>query len=135
MHARRTLCSLAAALLCLLPSLAHASPSALALTATPVVGRNAVEVTISGPAGVPVVVTLTATIDPDLPTVLVGRNHVTIDTSGTAHTVLTLAPDYWRGSQVTITATSIDGVTPASVSVHIVAPHPELPYPSDKGGR
>lgn len=101
----------------------------LAVHATTLVGRNAVTVTVNGPAGMPVFVSMRATIDPDLPTVLVGRHQLTIGPNGTVVSVFTLAPDYWQGSVVTISATSVGGIAPASTTVRIIAPNPDVPSP------
>lgn len=126
---RRTFCSLVALACVSAPVLSHAAESALALRVATVPGQNAVAVNLTGPAGVPVVVTLTATFDPDLPTVTVGRHDLTIGPNGKVDAVFTLAPDYWRGSPVTVTATSVSGVKPASAIVRIVAPNPQVTIP------
>lgn len=104
-----------------------AAPSGLALTATPVAGHNAVDITVTGPSQVPVVITLTATIDPDLPTVTISRKQFFLGADGKLQERITLAPNYWDGSRVTITASSIDGVLPAAVVVKVLRANPSVP--------
>jgi len=73
----------------------------------------------------PVIVSMTATIDTELPSVVVGRHHLTIGPNGTVASVFTLAPDYWNGSTVTISATSVDGIAPAATTVRVVSINPD----------
>jgi hypothetical protein len=51
---------------------------------------------------------------------------VTLQTDGTFHATLSVAPAMPRGSYVTVTATSLPGVSPASVRVAITAPNPGI---------
>ena len=118
---------LALVAICIHPAVALSNSGALALHATPVPGRNAVDITVTGPAQVPVTVTLTATIDPDLPTVTVARKQLLIGANGEVQERIALAPNYWEGSRVTITATSIDGVTPASLDVKVLRANQNVP--------
>lgn len=106
---------------------AFAAPGALTIKAAPVAGHNAVDITVTGPAQVPVDIVSTATIDPDLPTVTLSRKHYYLGADGKLQDRITLAPNYWEGSRVTITASSIDGVTPASVTVKVLRANPTVP--------
>lgn len=118
---------LAIAAFCIHTGAALSNPGALALHAAPVPGHNAVDITVTGPAQVPVTVTLTATIDPDLPTVTIARKQLLIGADGQVQERIALAPNYWEGSRVTITAQSIDGVTPASTDVKVLRANPNVP--------
>ena len=71
--------------------------------------------------------TLVGTISRDLPDVLLQR--ITVQTDGTFHATLAVAPMMPRGSFVTVTATSLPGVAPASARVTIAWPHPDIDSP------
>lgn len=95
----------------------------LTLTARPAVGRVAIVVDGTAPGPVPVTITLAGTMSQDIPDVVLGR--VTLATDGTFHATLAVA-NIPRGSVVTVTATSLPGVAPASTRVTVGAPHPEI---------
>ena len=82
-----------------------------------ITGRHALLVQGSAPRNARVTLTLLATLSPDLPTVFLGRNDVQADSSGRFAAIVSLAPDYFPGSLVTLVATS-DGSEPAST--HLV---------------
>ena len=100
---------------------------------SPAPGREAVVVDGSAPAAlrgsaVPVTLTLTGTISRDLPTVTLRR--VTLATDGTFHTTLAIS-GMPRGSVVTVTATSLPGLSPASAHLTVGAPNPAVDSPLD----
>ncbi len=106
---------------------------ALSIQLSPAPGASAVVVDGSAPAAlrgtsVPVTLTLTGTISRDLPTVTLQR--VTLATDGTFHQALTIS-GLPRGSVVTVTATSLPGVTPASAYLTVGAPNPRVDSPLD----
>jgi hypothetical protein len=96
----------------------------LTLTARMATGRAAIEIDGMAPASVPVTLTLVGSISRDLPDVLLRR--VTLQTDGTFHATIPVASAMPRGSYVTVTATSLPGVSPASARVLIVPPNPGI---------
>lgn len=96
---------------------ADPASGAIVVGARQITGRHALLVEGSAPRNARVTLTLLATLSPDLPTVFLGRNDVQADFSGRFAAIVTLAPDYFPGSFVTLVATS-DGSEPAST--HLV---------------
>jgi len=96
----------------------------LSITAHMAAGRDAIVVDGMAPASVPVTLTLVGSISRDIPDVLLRR--VTLQTDGTFHATITVAPAMPRGSYVTVTATSLPGVSPASARVVITPPNPTI---------
>jgi copper amine oxidase-like protein len=112
------------------PALVNGS---LTLALRAVTGRDAIAVDGIAPGAVPgspisVTLTLTGTLSRDLPTVTLQR--VTLATDGTFHTTLALA-GLPRGSVVTVTATSLSGLAPASAHLTVGAPNPGVDSPLD----
>ena len=93
----------------------------LTISARPAAGREGIVIDGTAPGAVPVTLTLVGTTSRDLPDVVIRR--ITLATDGTFHTTLTIAPALPRGSIVTITATSLAGVTPASARITVGAPN------------
>jgi len=79
----------------------------------------------------PVVLVLHATISRDLPTVFVNRAEVTADADGHFVATVPIAPDFWRGSIVTVTATSPSTVSSATAQTVVVLPNPGVVLPAD----
>jgi hypothetical protein len=96
----------------------------LTLTARPANGRAGIVVDGTAPASVPVTLTLIATISRDIPDIVIRR--VTLATDGTFHATLDVAPYVPEGSALTVTATSLPGITPAFAHLTAVPPHPQL---------
>src|ERR1700733_4821492 len=94
----------------------------LTLTARPAVGRVAIVVDGTAPGPIPVTLTLVGTMSRDIPEAVLSR--VTLATDGTFHATLALASSMPRGSVVTVTATSLSGVSPASARVTVGQPNP-----------
>jgi hypothetical protein len=114
------------------PTPASASGS-LSILVSPAPGREAVVVDGSAPAAlrgsaVPVTLTVTGTVSRDLPTVTLQR--VTLATDGTFHTILSIT-GMPRGSVVTVMATSLPGLTPASAQITVGAPNRSVDSPLD----
>ena len=101
---------------------------ALTLTAHPATGRDAIVVDGTAPAALPVTITLTGTISRDIP--VVTFNRVTLATDGNFHATIPVA-SVPRGSVVTITATSLSGVSPATTRVTVDRHLPQLDTPLD----
>jgi copper amine oxidase-like protein len=98
-----------------------AASGSLTLTARQATGREAIVVDGKAPASVPVTITLVGSISHDIPDVLLRR--ITLQTDGTFHATLIVAPAMPRGSYVTVTASSLPGIAPASARVTIGAPN------------
>lgn len=94
-------------------------------------GAEALNVSGHATAGVPVTITLLATISSDLPTVVVSRHDVQPDASGQFQAVISTAPDYLRGSLLRVVATS-GGSVPASATVTVGPPNAGVAVPFDK---
>jgi Copper amine oxidase N-terminal domain len=114
------------------PAPASASGS-LSILVSPAPGQAAVVVDGSAPAAlrgsaVPVTLTLTGTISRDLPTVTLRR--VTLATDGTFHTTMAIS-GMPRGSVVTVTATSLLGLAPASAKITVGEPNRGVDSPLD----
>ena len=96
----------------------------LTLTVRQATGRDAIVVDGTAPGALPVTVTLTGLISRDIPAVTLER--VTLATDGTYHATLPVAPTMPRGSLVTVTATSLPGVSPASATFTVGPPSPDV---------
>jgi hypothetical protein len=112
------------------PAVANAS---LSLALRMVEGRQAIAVDGTAPGAVPgnplpVTLTLTGTLSRDLPTVTLRR--VTLASDGTFHTTMAIA-GMPRGTVVTVTATSVSGLAPASAHLTVGAPNPGVDSPLD----
>lgn len=79
-------------------------------------GRHALSVNGSAAPNARVTLTLFATLAPDLPTVFLRRNDLQADITGRFAAVVSLAPDYFAGSSVTLYATS-EGMQSAATRV------------------
>jgi hypothetical protein len=96
----------------------------LTIRASAATNREAIVVDGTAPASMPVTLTLVGSISRDLPDVLLRR--MTVQTDGTFHATLPVAAAMPRGSTVTVTATSLPGVAPATARVVIGAPNPSI---------
>lgn len=103
----------------------------ITIDARQLAGSEALSINGRAPSGTPVTLTLLATISPDLPTVVVSRHDVQPDASGQFAAVISISPDYLRGSILRVVATSA-GATPASTTVTVGAPNAGVTVPFDK---
>jgi len=97
----------------------------------PAPGYEAVTVTGTAPAMAPVVVVLHATFSRDLPTVFVNRRDVFADADGHFSAVVPIAPDFWRGSILTVSASSTSATASATVQTVVNLPNPGVVLPAD----
>lgn len=95
-------------------------------------GSEAISVSGHAPSQAPVTVTLLATISADIPTVVVSRQNVQPDANGNFQAVVTVAPDYFRGSFLRVLATSVTGVTPASAQITVGPPNAGVTVPAEQ---
>jgi hypothetical protein len=90
----------------------------------PVTGTEAISVSGKAPAMAPVTITLFATISKDLPSVFVNRRDILTDASGHFSANVPIAPDFWRGTILTVTASSPDVTSTATVNTTVIVPNP-----------
>jgi len=94
-------------------------------------GKEVVAVVGRAPAMAPVTLTLFATISRDLPDVFVNRRDILTDSSGHFSALVPIAPDFWRGTILTVTASSPDVTSTATARTTVVVPNPGVAFPAD----
>jgi len=103
----------------------------MTVAVAPAVGREAITVTGTAPAMAPVVVVLHATISRDLPNIYLNRRDVYADADGHFSAVVPIGPDYWRGSILTVTASSSSATASATAETVVTLPNPGVVVPAD----
>jgi hypothetical protein len=103
----------------------------MTVSVAPAPGSEAVTVSGTAPAMAPVVVILHATFSRDLPNVYLNRRDVFADADGHFSTIVPIAPDYWRGSIITISASSSSATAAATVQTVVTLPNPGVVLPAD----
>jgi hypothetical protein len=105
----------------------------ITVSAGPVQGKEMVSVTGKAPAMAPVTLTLFATISRDLPDIFINRRDILTDSSGHFSAMVPIAPDFWRGTILTVTASSPDVTSTATAKTIVVVPNPnvEVALPAD----
>lgn len=103
----------------------------ISMTVAPAQGADAISVEGKAPAMAPIVLVVHATFSRDLPTVYINRRDVTADADGHFSAVVPVAPDYWRGSILTVTATSPSTVGSATAQTVVTLPNPGVVLPAD----
>jgi hypothetical protein len=104
---------------------------AISLEVHPLEGTEAVVVQGTAPPSAPVTITLMATLSSDLPTVVVSRNDVHTDANGRFAKIISIAPDFLRGSIMDVLATSLSGVTPATAQLIVGPPNGKTTVEAD----
>ena len=94
-------------------------------------GEESITVSGTAPAMAPVVIVLHATFSRDLPTVFINRRDVYADADGHFSTTVPIGPDYWRGSILTVTASSSSATAPAHAQTVVTLPNPGVVLPAD----
>ena len=110
-------------------SVVSVASGTIGLHLAPVNGREAIAIDGVGPAQVPVTLTLRSTIDSDLPITLLSRTNIVVGDDGRFHVVVPIAPGFWRGSTVTVDATSLSTIKSATAEILVGAP--TWQYPAD----
>jgi len=110
-------------------SMAH---GAISLDVRQQPGTETISVSGKAPAGVPITVTVMGTLSRDLPDVLVSRQEIATDASGRFQAVVPIAPNYFRGSILTLVASSVPGVTSARAQVTVGAPNGSVTAPVEQ---
>jgi hypothetical protein len=93
----------------------------------PVQGKEMVSVAGKAPAMAPVTLTIFATISKDLPDVFINRRDILTDSSGHYSAMVPIAPDFWRGTILTVTASSPDVTSTATARTLVIIPNPNVP--------
>jgi hypothetical protein len=104
----------------------------LAISARPTNISDAVIVSGSGPANVPITITLSADIERDIPRVTLSRTTIDTDPDGKFVVQISTAPLHLQKSIVLISATSLPGVTEAHTSFILGQPNPTIAHPVDE---
>jgi hypothetical protein len=103
----------------------------IVLSATQLKGAEAVIVTGTAPPSIPVMITLLATLSPELPNVLVNRQTTEAGPDGRFQAIVPIGPDYMRDTFLRVLATSLPGVTSASTQLLVQAPNAGLAIPAE----
>jgi hypothetical protein len=103
----------------------------MTVAVAPAVGAEAITVSGTAPAMAPVVVVLHASFSRDLPNVYLNRRDVYADADGHFSTVVPIGPDYWRGSILTVTASSSSATSSATAQTVVTLPNPGVVVPAD----
>lgn len=103
----------------------------MTLAVAPAVGAEAITVTGTAPAMAPVVVVLHASFSRDLPNVYLNRRDVYADADGHFSAIVPIGPDYWRGSIITVSASSSSATTSATAETVVTLPNPGVVVPAD----
>jgi hypothetical protein len=104
---------------------------ALTVAVVPTGVSDAVVVSGTGPANVPLMIALSADISRDLPRVLLSRTSAVTDAAGKFSVSIPTAPLHLAQSLVLISATSLPGVTEAHTSFVLGQPSPGIAHPVD----
>ena len=103
----------------------------MTVAVAPTVGSEAITVSGTAPAMAPVVVVLHATLSRDLPNIYLNRRDVYADADGHFSAVVPIGPDYWRGSILTVTASSSSATASATAQTVVTLPNPGVVVPAD----
>ena len=95
-------------------------------------GSESVAVSGKAPPAVPITVTVMGTLSRDLPDVLVSRQEIASDALGRFQAIVPIAPNYFRGSILTLVASSVPGVTSARAQVTVGAPNGSVTPPVEQ---
>ncbi len=106
---------------------APAVPNGVTVTATRVVGTEAVTITGNGPAAQPLEAALYATFSRDLPDVLLSRRAVPTDAQGRYWATVPIASAFFRGAIVTVVVRSLPAGPSARTTVQVGAPNVSAP--------
>jgi hypothetical protein len=106
---------------------APAAPSGVTVTATRVVGAEAVTITGTGPAARPLEAALYATFSRDIPDVLLSRRAVPTDAQGRYWATIPIASAFFRGAIVTVVVRSLPAGSSARATFQVGAPNVSAP--------
>jgi hypothetical protein len=103
---------------------------AIVLQATQLNGAEALLITGQAPPTLPVMITLLATLSPEIPNVLLSRQTLTAGPDGKFQGIVPISPDYMRDTFVHVLATSLPGVTSANTELLLHEPNPDAHVPA-----
>jgi hypothetical protein len=95
-------------------------------------GSEAIAVSGQAPSSVPVMLTVFGTVSSDIPDIVIGRHEVASDVNGRFSAIVPVAPDYFRGSILTLVATSLPGVQKASAQIVVGPPNGSVSVPAEQ---
>jgi hypothetical protein len=102
------------------------------LSVSQVSGQQEIAVGGKAPANLPITLTLVSTYSTELPDVVISRLQVIAGANGTFETNLSIAPGYFRGSILTLVATSLPGISSAKTRIVMNAPNGTVWIPADQ---
>jgi len=120
---------LAAACLPVGAQTASAPANGIRLTATRVVGAEAIRITGTAPAEQPLEASLYVTYSRDIPTVLMNRRYLSTDATGRFDATMTTAPAFFRNAVVTVVLHALPAGPDARATFAVGAPN--VPVPPD----
>ena len=106
---------------------APSAPSGVSVTATRVVGAEAVTITGNGPVAQPLEAALYATFSRDLPDVLLSRRAVPTDAQGHYSMTVPIASAFFRSAIVTVVVRSLPAGPSARATFLVGAPNVSAP--------
>lgn len=106
------------------------APAVLTIGAKYVDGMEAIDISGTGPAGLPISVDLQALISQDLPTVSIGRASVTVGSDGRYDAIILASSVSLHDTTFVATAVA-PNATPVRAKVKIQVPNPTLHSPND----
>jgi hypothetical protein len=106
---------------------APAAPGGVTVTATRVVGAEAVTITGTGPAAQPLEAALYATFSRDIPDVLLSRRAVPTDAQGHYLATVPIASAFFRGAILTVVVRSLPAGPSARTTLQVGAPNVSAP--------
>jgi hypothetical protein len=102
------------------------------LHVTQVRGQQALSVVGKSRANLPITISLVSTMSAELPDTVLCRERVTTDAHGMFDIDVPVAPGYFRGSIITVVASSYPGVAKATSRIEMRAPNQDLQIPADE---
>ena len=111
------------------PAASVAATSALTLNARQIPGREAIALRGTGPANIPVTITLTGEMSTDLPVVVLTRKTVMTATDGTFLAEISYGQDSHVRTVLVATATTLSGASSPEARVLIGLPSPRVKSP------
>jgi len=102
------------------------------LAVSQIAGEQEISVSGKAPANLPITITLVSTFSVEVPDVELSRHEVTSDTDGSFKTTVSVASGYYRGSILTVIASSLPGVSSAKSQIVLKAPNDNVAIPADQ---
>jgi hypothetical protein len=115
------------------PGEATANPSGtISLDVRPLPGSEAIVASGTAPASAEIVLTLFGTESVDLPDVIVSRQRIASDSAGHFTAAIAIAPNYFRGSILTVVASLVAGSISARARLIVGAPNEGVSVPAEQ---